>query len=105
MPANGYDGPVTLAAGANRMVTQLQAAGYTGRFGFTGATIRNETGASIYFARRSDVSDAGATKGREIQHGESYTFPPPGGRGTVDFNQMYVYSAAGGEIYFDGSTR
>lgn len=102
---NGYDGPITLAAGVNRMVTVLQAAGYTGRFGFTGATLRNNTGASIFFARRSDVSDAGATKGREIESPESYTFPPPGGKGTNDFNQMYVYSAAGGEAYFDGSTR
>jgi hypothetical protein len=105
MPFNGYDDPLTLAAGVNRFVTLLQAALYTGRFGFTSVTIRNNTGASVYFARRSDVSDAGATKGREIESGESYTFPSPGGKGSIDFNKMYIYSAAGGEIYFDGSTR
>lgn len=104
MPQNGYDGPITLAAGINRMVTVLQAAGYTGRFGFVSATLRNNTGASIYCKRDSAVSDAGAHKGREIEDQDSYTWPGSG-RGTRDFNQMYVYSAAGGEAYFDGETR
>lgn len=104
MSQNGFDGPLTLAAGINRMVTVLQAAGYTGRFGFTAPTLKNNSGASIFFARDSAVSDSGAHKGREIEHGDSYTWPGTG-RGTRDFNQMYVYSAAGGEVLFDCETR
>lgn len=102
MPVNnGYDGPATLAAGANRVLTILRAAGYAGRLGFTHVTIRNQTGATIYCARRSDVD---ATNGRPIEDGESYTWPSLG-KGTHDFYQMYIYSAAGGTIQFDVATR
>lgn len=97
MSRNGYDGPLTLAAGANRLSTLLAAAGFTGPLGFTFVTITNNTGAPLYFARRSNVDDAGAEKGKELGDGLSETFQAHG-KGTVDFNQMYVYSAAGGEI-------
>ena len=101
MPENGYDGPITLGAGVTRLVTALQAAGYTGRFGFTRATLSNSTGAIIYFGRRSDLS---ATTGRPIEAADSHHFAA-GSPGTVDFNKMYVYSAAGGTAYFTGETR
>jgi hypothetical protein len=83
------------------MVTVLQAAGYTGRFGFTRANLRNATGAAIYFARRSDVD---ASNGRIIDSDDAYDFKA-GNPGTVDFNKMYVFSAAGGTAYFSGETR
>jgi hypothetical protein len=101
MPQNGYDGPITLAAGVTRLVTALQAAGYTGRFGFTRANLLNLTGATIYFARRSDVD---ASNGRPIEDAESHSFSS-GNPGTVDFNKMYVFSAAGGTADFSGETR
>ena len=101
MPQNGYDGPITLGAGVTRLVTALQAAGYTGRFGFTRANLRNATGASIYFARRSDVD---ASNGRPIDDTDAHAFES-GNPGTVDFYKMYVFSAAGGTIYFTGETR
>ncbi len=101
MPENGYDGPITLGAGVTRLVTALQTAGYTGRFGFTRANLLNSTGAIIYFARRSDVS---AANGRPINNTDSHNFAA-GSPGTVDFNKMYVYSAAGGTAHFTGETR
>lgn len=104
MPQNGFDGPLTLAAGINRLQTLLIAAGFTGGFGFKYATLYNNTGASIYVARDSAVASSGAHKGREIQTGNSFTWPG-GGRGSHDFNQMYVYSAGGGEVLFNCSRR
>jgi len=101
MPLNGYDGPITLAAGITHIPTALQAAGYTGRYGFVSANLKNLTGASIYFARRSDVS---AANGREIPDADEYHFQATG-RGTRDFYKMYVYSAAGGTAHFSGETR
>jgi hypothetical protein len=104
MPQNGYDGPLTLAANQNRLVTLLIAAGFTGRFGFKAATIKNNSGASIFVARDSAVTDNGAHKGREIENGDSYTWPALA-KGTHDFYQMYAYSAGGGEIIFDCACR
>jgi hypothetical protein len=103
MPQNGYDGPITLNADptTTRAVTALQAAGYTGRFGFTRVTLLNKTGNTIYFARRSDVS---AANGRPIENDESYTFETSS-PGTIDFNQMYFYSLPGGTVQFTGETR
>jgi hypothetical protein len=101
MPINGYDGPIALAAGANSLVTVLQAAGYTGRFGFTRADLTNQTGAPIYFARRSDVDN---TNGRPIEDGLGYEWKA-GSPGSIDLNKMYVYSAAGGTAQFSGETR
>ncbi len=101
MPENGYDGPITLGAGVTRLVTALQTAGYTGRFGFTRATLSNNSGAIIHFGRRSDVS---AANGHPIANLDSYHFQA-GSPGTVDFNKMYVYSAAGGTAHFTGETR
>lgn len=101
MSQNGFDGKITLAAGVNRLVTVLQAAGYQGRFGFTRADLLNQTGDLIYFARRSDVS---AANGRPLNNDQSHHFQPSG-IGTVDLYQMYVYSAAGGDAYFTGDTR
>jgi len=101
MPTNGYDGPITLAAGVTRLVTALQAAGYTGRFGFTRANLLNKTGAAIYFARRSDVD---ATNGKPIANDAAELFMS-GSPGTVDLNKMYVFSAGGGTAHFSGETR
>jgi hypothetical protein len=97
MAQNGYDGPITLAAGITRLVTALQAAGYTGRFNFLWSNLRNTTGAVIYFAKRSDVS---AANGRDIPDTESFTWPEK-----KDMSIMYVYSLAGGTAYFSGETR
>jgi hypothetical protein len=104
MSQNGFDGPLTLAAGVNHLPTLLKAAGYTGRFGATFATLTNKTGASLFYARRSTVSAAGATKGKELADQTPETFQAHG-HGTIDFNQFYIYSAAGGEIDFSINTR
>jgi hypothetical protein len=42
--------------------------------------------------------------GREIEDGLEFHFQATG-RGTRDFNQMYVFSAAGGAAEFSGETR
>jgi hypothetical protein len=102
MSQNGYDGKITLAAGVTRLVTALIAAGYTGRFGFTRANLRNETGDLIYFARRADVD---ASTGRPLESQRDHEFPKGGGFGSIDMNQMYVFSVAGGDAYFSGQTR
>src|SRR4051794_30900343 len=101
MSVNGFDGAIALGAGVTRLVTALQAAGYAGRFGFTRANLRNESGATVYFGRRADVDN---TTGRPISDGQDHNFLA-GSPGTVDFNRMYVYSAAGGTVYFTGETR
>lgn len=98
MAQNGHDGPLVLAAGVNRLLTLLQAAGYTGPLAFTSADIDNQTGAAIYFARRSDVS---AANGKLIEAGSSQHFAARSRR-KYDLNIMYVYSAAGGAIHFSG---
>lgn len=101
MPENGYEGPITLDAGVTHIPTALRAAGYTGRFGFTSANLLNKTGADVFVARRSDVSNA---NGRPIENNDFYHWQGTG-RGTHDFNKMYVYSAAGGTAHFSCSTR
>jgi hypothetical protein len=97
MANNGHEGALTLAAGVNLLPTLLAGAGYTGPYAFQFVTITNLTGADIFIARRSDVSDAGATKGKKLEDGASTTLPASGGQ-KIDVNKLYIYSAAGGEI-------
>jgi hypothetical protein len=101
MPQNGYDGPITLVAGVTHVPSALKAAGYSGRYGFTRAKLLNKTGALIYFGRRSDVS---AANGHPINNDADERFQS-GNPGTVDLNQMYVFSAGGGNAHFSGETR
>jgi hypothetical protein len=98
---NGFDGQLLLAAGANSLKALLKAAGYAGRYGATFALINNRTGADIYYGRRADVD---ATNGALIPDATSRTFQVHG-QGTVDFNNVYVFSAADGVIDFVINTR
>jgi hypothetical protein len=101
MPQNGYDGPITLGAGVTHLPTALRAAGYTGRFGFTRVQLLNKTGSLMYFARRNDVS---AANGKPIANDAAENFQS-GNPGSVDMNNMFLFSAAGGTAHFSGETR
>lgn len=104
MSINRFEGPLTLVAGANSLRALMKAAGWAGRFGAIFCTIRNNTGASVYFGETADVTAAGATKGNELPDSEPRTWQAHG-QGTIDFNQTHVYSAAGGEITVTFHTR
>lgn len=91
-----FSKPLTLAAGNNRLVDLMVAAGHTGSFGATQALFKVETGSGpVSFA---SVAMAAATDGGSFGAGEGVNRGNDGN--IVDLTSWNFWSDAGGDRIF-----
>lgn len=85
-------------AAAQQLSALLTANGFTGSLIGTELDLAAPSGQSLFIGD-STVTDSGATKGREIQSGDSRTWRSTGMMGDViDPSQLYLYLATTDDV-------